>query len=97
MMLISASPADGDIENLLPCGRPGSGDTGRDGQYLSKGELGSETEISPIFSSPYTIMLSLRNIELLGLASRRADLHLFEMKSPSLRTLIHTSSPNWPF
>lgn len=95
MMRISASLTEGDIENLRLCRRPGSGGTGCD-QLLSN-ELSSADDVSSFSSSLDTILLNLRIIDFPWPESRKAALHVLETKLLNLRTLINTSSPNWPF
>lgn len=94
-MRISVSLVEGESEDLLLRRRPGPGESGCD-QCLSNG-LSSAGEASSFSSSLDTILLNLRNIDLPWFESRTAARHALETRLPTLRTLINTSSPNWPF
>lgn len=94
MLRISATLTEGESECLLLCPRPASIEACRD--HLLSNELGSLDEVSPVSSSPYTILLNRRKIEILLLESRTVSLHVLETKVLNLRTPILTCSPNWP-
>ena len=92
MVVISKSLTEGCNEDLL-CRGPGSEDDGCD-HPVSKEGLGSADEVSSLSPSRYTVLLSLRTIDFLGLESPTADLHVLETNPLNLRTLIRISSPN---